>query len=151
MNLREQKPDITASNYSIFLMIDVKVHILQHQTNLYECTSSNHACRYFRAAWNMFVPVSKREYITISNDMQLVRGFLGTLVNIIPISKFAVALLPGSTMYCYGWRTPVIDVGNYRISTVPSLKESSSYLESSNRDQYEQSSVYFHFNMSYMS
>ena len=57
-------------------------------------TSSNHASGNFGAVRNMLVPVSKGEYIAISNDMQIIRGLLCTLVNIVPIGKFAVALLP---------------------------------------------------------
>lgn len=103
-------------------------------TNLNKCTSSNHASRNFGAVWNMLVPISKWEYITISNDMQIVRSLLCTLVNIVPVRKFAIALLPWPTMYCYGWSTPVIDVWNYRISTIPALKESCSYLKPSKRE-----------------
>ena len=105
--------------------------------NLDKCTSSNHASGNFGAVWNMLVPVSKGEYITISNDMQIVKSLLCTLVDIVPISKFAVALLPWSTMYCYGWSTPVVDIWNYRISTIPALKESCSYLKPSNREEHK--------------
>lgn len=97
-------------------------------TNLDQCPSSNHECRKLRAVRLVLIPVQIRKNISISHDLQCIRGFSRTLINIIPISKLAVALLTWSTMYSYRTGPPVPNISYYRVNAVSPFKVTCSYL-----------------------
>lgn len=97
--------------------------------NLNQCPSSNHTCRQLRAIRSVIIPVQIREHITISNYWQTRSGGSGTLVDVVPISKFAVALLTCPTMYCNCTGSPVSHICYQRVYPVFALKIPCSYLE----------------------
>jgi len=114
------------------IILNNKLHKMRlsqgDNTNFNKCATGNQACGKFRAFSFVVVPVYKWKNISIPHYLQIIRGFPGTLIYVIPVSRLAIALLPWPAMYCHCTSSPRAKVCYQRVDTIPPFKICCPYL-----------------------